>query len=142
MIRGLEHTALSVSNLERSLAFYTEHLGLTCARIIECPPEMRLGDVARMPGCSARIAHLMSGSFMLELFEYLDPEGKAIPSDRRQADHGFIHIGFTSNDVPADYSRLKEKGVEFLSEPLEFRPKVWIVYFYGPDGEVCELRQT
>ncbi|HUV08082.1 MAG TPA: VOC family protein, partial [Spirochaetia bacterium] len=59
-----------------------------------------------------------------------------------QADHGFIHIGFTSNDVPADYSRLKEKGVEFLSEPLEFRPKVWIVYFYGPDGEVCELRQT
>ena len=32
--------------------------------------------------------------------------------------------------------------VEFISEPVEFRPGVWIVYFCGPDGEVCELRET
>jgi len=25
---------------------------------------------------------------------------------------------------------------------VEFRPGVWIVYFHGPDGEVCELRQV
>jgi hypothetical protein len=79
---------------------------------------------------------------MLELFEYLDPRGRPVFPERRQADHGLIHLGFTSIDVRADYSRLKNKGVSFFSEPVEFRPNVWIVYFYGPDGEVCELRET
>ena len=142
MIRGLEHIALSVSNLERSISFYTETLPLRLERIIDCPPEMRLGDVARMPGCRARIAHLLSERVMLELFEYHDPDGRPISPDRRQADCGYIHIGFASDDVPTDCERLKKRGVEFLSDPLEFRPGVWIVYFYGPDGEVCELRQT
>jgi hypothetical protein len=32
--------------------------------------------------------------------------------------------------------------VRFLGKPVEFRPGVWIFYFFGPDGEVCEMRQT
>ena len=52
------------------------------------------------------------------------------------------HIGFVSTDVRADYARLKGQGVTFFGEPVEFRPGVWVVYFYGPDGEVCELRQS
>jgi len=138
----LEHVALSVADLERSIAFYRDVMGLKLARTIDCPPEMGLGDVAGMPGCRARIAHLQSGSAMLELFEYQDPRGKSLPPERRQADHGLIHIGFASNDVRADYARLKGKGVAFFGDPVEFRPGVWIVYFYGPDGEVCELRET
>ena len=79
---------------------------------------------------------------MIELFEYRDPKGNPIPVDRKQADIGIIHMGLTSSDARADYKRLKEHGVRFVSEPVEFRPGVWIFYFYGPDGEVCELRQT
>ena len=142
MISGLEHTAISVSDLQRSIAFYRDVMGLELVRIIECPPEMRLGDVAGMPGCTARIAHLRSGPNMLELFEYQDPRGKDIPKGRKQADLGLIHLGFTSTDVRADYARLKELGIKVFSEPIEFRPGVWIFYFHGPDGEVCELRQT
>ena len=142
MISGLEHVALSVSNLDRSLEFYTKAMGLELARVIECPPEMGLGNVAGMPGCSARIAHLQSANVMLELFEYHDPEGRPIPMDRKQADIGLIHIGFSSTDARGDYKRLKEQGVEFFSDPIEFRPGVWLFYFRGPDGEVCELRET
>ncbi len=142
MISGLEHTALSVSDLRRSIAFYRDVMGLELVRIIECPPEMRLGDVAGMPGCTARIAHLRSGSNMLELFEYQDPRGGEIPEGQKQADLGLIHLGFTSTDVRADYAKLKELGIKVFSEPIEFRPGVWIFYFFGPDGEVCELRQT
>ena len=36
---------------------------------------------------------------------------------------------------------LAERGVYFDSEPLEIRPGTFIVYFQGPDGEVCEMRQ-
>lgn len=142
MIRGLEHVALSVSNLERSIDFYCRVLGLEKIRIIECSREMKLGDIVGLPGCTARIAHLRSGEFMLELFEYINPRGRPIPGDFRQADNGYTHVGFTSTDVRADFKRLKEQGINFIGEPVEFRPGVWVVYFYGPEGEVCELRQT
>ena len=141
MIISISHVAVSVKSLERSLAFYRDVMGLEVVRILECPPEKRLGDVVGMPGCAARIAHLKIGNDMLELFEYLDPRGRPIPEDRRQADNGWIHIGFASSDARADYARLKENGVRFIGEPTEFRPNVWIVYFYGPDGEVCELKE-
>ena len=51
-------------------------------------------------------------------------------------------MGIASSDVRADYQRLRAAGVRFLHEPIEFRPKVWIAYFLGPDGEVCEIRQS
>jgi len=139
---GIEHVGLSVSNLDRSLEFYTEIIGLDLVRILDCPPEMGLGSIIGVPGAAARIAHLESDGAMLELFEYGNPRGKAIASEHTQADHGFIHIGLRSTDVRQDYRRLEERGVEFLGEPVEFRPGVWVVYFKGPDGEVCELRQT
>jgi len=142
MIESLEHVALSVADLNRSIAFYGDVMGLKVIRIIECSPKMPLGDVTGMPGCIARIAHLQSGQNMLELFEYRHPRGKKIPDDHKQADQGLIHLGFTSTDVQADYERLKKQGVIFFSEPIEFRSNVWIVYFHGPDNEVCELRQT
>ena len=142
MIESLEHVALSVADVERSIAFYRDLLGFTLLRIIESPPAMRLGDVVGLPGCAARIAHLQLGGTMLELFEYQDPRGRPIPPDRTQADQGFIHIGLRSSDARADHARLEASGVRFIHAPVEFRPGVWIAYFRGPDGEVCELRQS
>ena len=60
----------------------------------------------------------------------------------RQADHGWTRIGLRSDDVRSDCASLKAQGVRFLSEPVEFRPDVWIVDFRGPDGEVIELRES
>lgn len=142
MITGMEHVGLSVENIERSLAFYQDLLGFKLLRILDCTPESELGLVVGMPNCHARVAHLLLDGKMLELFEYADPQGRIIETDRCQADHGWIHVGLTSSDTCADYSRLQAVGVEFLSEPVEFRPDVWIVYFKGPDGEIIELRQT
>jgi catechol 2,3-dioxygenase-like lactoylglutathione lyase family enzyme len=142
VIKRLEHTALSVSDMERSLTFYRDLLGMRVMRDLE--PGLggdKLGDVTGMPGCRARIVHLDLGGTMLELFQYLDPTGRPLAHDHGQADVGFTHIGLSSDDVRADYRRLKAEGVTFISEPVEFRPGVWIVYFRGPDGEVCELRQ-
>ncbi len=142
MINNIDHVALSVADLDRSLTFYRDVIGFEVIRILECGPEMRLGDVNGMPDSTARIAHLQLGTNMLELFEYQHPLGKEISSEHKQADHGFIHLGFTSSDARADYERLKKQGIKFFSEPIEFRPDVWIFYFYGPDGEVCEVRET
>ena len=137
----LEHVALTVSDLERSITFYRDVMGLILKRVVEAPPEKRLGDINGLPGCSARIAHLYSGDFMLELFEFLHPKGDPTPRKRTQADVGLVHIGFRTSNIHADSAELKELGVELFGDPVEFRPGVWVVYFFGPDGEVCELRQ-
>ncbi|MFQ3620554.1 MAG: VOC family protein [Spirochaetales bacterium] len=142
MITALEHTALSVSNLERSLVFYRDILGFTLERLLEPSPERDLGRINGMPGSLARIAHLRLGPCMLELFQYLEPKGRLQPLDRNQADIGHIHMGLTSTDVRGDYKKLKELGIEFYGEPVEFRPGVWVVYFRGPDRETIELRQV
>jgi catechol 2,3-dioxygenase-like lactoylglutathione lyase family enzyme len=141
VITQLEHVALSVADLDRSLAFYRDVLGFDLLRTIDPRDDDKLGRIAGLPGARARIAHLRKGDNMFELFQYVVPEGAPIPAGRRQADHGYIHLGLRSNDARGDFARLREKGVAFLGEPLEFRPGVWVVYFRGPDGEVIELRQ-
>lgn len=134
--------ALSVSDIQQSLAFYRDLLGFELVRELDCAPDSKLGEVVGMPGCAAKIAHLMCGETMLELFEYSDPRGTPTAESLRQADHAFVHIGLQSSDVRGDHKDLQSKGVRFISEPVEFRPEVWIVYFYGPDGEVLEMRET
>ena len=142
MIKGIEHVGLSVSNLERSIAFYRDIMGMEVVRVIEPDPTFPLDKIVGVPGAKARIAHMNSDQAMLELFEYQSPDGHPLPQDHTQADIGFIHAGFTSTDTRADYKRMREKGVQFLGEPIEAIPCVWVVYFKGPDGEVCEIRQT
>ena len=137
----LEHVALSVADLGRSIAFYCDLLGMEVIRTVDCPADSRLGEVVGLPGCSARFAQLTSGLMVLELFEYVDPRGRKIPPDRTQADNGLTHFGFDSEDIHADYARLRAHGVEFCHEPIEYRSGVWCAYFRGPDGETCELRQ-
>jgi catechol 2,3-dioxygenase-like lactoylglutathione lyase family enzyme len=139
---SLEHVALSVSDVERSKAFYTTLLGFEYVETIECPPERNLGQIVGIPGCSARIVKLRSGTLILELFEYLDPRGRPLAPERTQADIGLTHLGFSCTDIQAEYRRLVELGVKFYTPPIEYRPHVWNAYFYGPDGETCEIREV
>jgi catechol 2,3-dioxygenase-like lactoylglutathione lyase family enzyme len=140
MPKWLEHAALSVSDLDRSIAFYRDRLGLRLARVIESDAGSKLGEIVGIPGCRARIAHLESEKGMLELFEYRKPRGRR--RRRTQADIGLSHIGFATADIHGEYGRLRDAGVNFFSPPVEFRPGAWVAYFRGPDGEVGELRQT
>lgn len=136
----MDHVGLSVSDLKRSTEFYCRNFGFEVLRTIEGTG--LLDKVVGMPGCKVTIVHLRKGSDVLELFHYRKPNGKLIPPDRIQADKGFSHIGFRSSDVRKDYIKLKEAGVRFISEPVELRKDVWLCYFYGPDGEVCEIRES
>ena len=136
----MEHVGLSVSDLEKSTRFYCNNFSFKVIRTVE-GTEL-LGKVVGMPGCKATIVHLGKGDSVLELFHYRDPIGELIPPERKQADKGFSHIGFRSSDVRKDYAKMKEDGVRFFSEPVEFRKNVWLCYFYGPDGEVGEIRES
>jgi hypothetical protein len=81
------------------------------------------------------------GETILELFQYTRPVGRNLASEIRQFDHGLTHIGFEVDEFHKHIEQLRARKIEFLGEPVEFRPGVWVVYFYGPDNEVIEFRQ-
>ena len=141
MFHRIEHTALSVGDLQRSLAFYRDVIGMRVVLEVDFFDET-LGRVNGLTGCKAKVVHLMLGETVLELFEYHRPQGKPSARERRQCDTGFIHIGFRVTDIQKHYEEMRAQGVHFLSEPLEIRPGTFIVYFQGPDGEMCEMRQV
>ncbi len=140
MIKALLHSALSVSDMDRSLEFYSGLLGMKIIMDIDAADE-RIGRVIGVPGAKCRIVHLELGCGMLELFEYSEPQGENRAQATEQFDHGLTHIGFEVDHIHDHIRELEENQVEFLGEPVEFRPGVWVVYFRGPDGEVCEFRQ-
>ena len=140
-IPSLGHVGPSVSNMQRSLAFYRDILGMELVLELDISDD-RQGQVIGVPGTKCRIAHLKLGDGVLELFEYYDPAGENKARNLRQRDHGIVHIGFEVDDFPRRVEFLKEKNVDFAGEPVEFRPGVWVLYFYGPDGEVCELHDV
>lgn len=140
MIKNLGHVGLGVSNMERSLEFYRDFLGMEILVELDVTDD-RIGRVIGVQNAKCKIAHLQLGDAVLELFEYSNQAGKNIANNTNQYDYGLIHIGFEVDDFHTHIKHLKERNITFLGEPVEFRPDVWVVYFYGPDGEVVEFRQ-
>jgi catechol 2,3-dioxygenase-like lactoylglutathione lyase family enzyme len=140
MIKSLGHVGLSVKDIDRSLEFYRGYLGMEILMDLDISDD-RIGRVIGIDGAKCRIVHLKLGDAILELFQYTQPPGKNVANDIRQCDHGLTHIGFEVTDFHKHVEELKAKNVEFLGQCVEFRPDVWVAYFKGPDGEVCEMRQ-
>jgi predicted enzyme related to lactoylglutathione lyase len=57
-------------------------------------------------------------------------------------DAGLTHICFDVVDVDAEYARLRDLGVEFHTEPVEFGGTVRTTYGRDPDGNVFELQEV
>lgn len=132
---------MSVSDMERSLAFYRDFIGMKVVLEVDFSDD-RMERITGILGAKCRIVHLKLGNSVLELFHYYSPAGKPVSTDRLQCDNGLTHIGFSVTDIQAHVRQLKEQSIKLLGEPVEIRPGAWVVYFYGPDGEVCEFRQT
>jgi catechol 2,3-dioxygenase-like lactoylglutathione lyase family enzyme len=139
MIHGM-HSAISVKDMEASLAFYRDLLGMSILMDLDVSDD-RIGRVLGEPGTKCRIVHLGSGNAVIELFQYEKPVGQNIAANMKQYDHGLTHIGLEVTGFQALAEKLEASNVEFLGEKVEFRPGVWVAYFRGPDGEVCEIRE-
>jgi catechol 2,3-dioxygenase-like lactoylglutathione lyase family enzyme len=140
MIKSLGHVGLGVADMERSLKFYRDFMGMEVLMELDINDD-RIGRVIGVKGAACKITHLQLGDGILELFEYTNPKGQNRAQTMNQYDKGLIHIGFEVDGFHNHIKQLEQKGIKLLGEPVEFRPDVWVAYFYGPDGEVCEIRQ-
>ena len=146
MTAGLHHTGYTVSDLDRSVAFYRDRIGME----VLATQEKRGGYLAAIvgyPDAHVRMAHLRmpGGDHVLELFEYLAPAGAA-PERIEPRDVGTAHLCIRVDDLPAVYKRLRRAGVDsFVSEPVEVDTGIntggYGLYLRDPDGIVLELFQ-
>ena len=142
MILGVHHTAISVSNLDRSVAFYCDLLGAeVCAEFDWKPGEEVVDRILGLEDSSARTAMLRFGNVHIELFEYHTPTPGRQPMDRPVCNHGYTHIALEVRDIRSEYRRLREAGMVFHCEP-QFMGDIAATYGRDPDGNVVELQEV
>ena len=138
----LHHTGLTVSDLERSLYFWRDAMGMEVLFQQEKVGGY-LEAIVGEPGAHVRMAHLAFGGAgpRIELFQYLAPGGGRHFS--RPADQGFAHVCVACDDLGEWLERLIAAGGTPFSEPVEIDTGVNRggrgVYLRDPDGHVVEL---
>ena len=138
----LHHTGLTVSDLERSLHFWRDAMGME--ELFQQEKEGGyLEAIVREPGAHVRMAHLAFGGEgpRIELFQYLAPSGGQHLS--RPADQGFVHVCIACEDLDERMKRLVAAGGTPFGEPVVIDTGVNRggrgVYLRDPDGHVVEL---
>ncbi len=142
MINGIHHTALSVKDMDRSLAFYRDLLGLEVEMDRSWENAGPTGDaILRVKGTAARQTMLKVGNAYIELFQFNKPEPASMAEDRPVIDRGITHVCLDVTDVDAEYARLSAAGVIFHCEPQDLGPGCRTTYGRDPDGNVVEFQE-
>jgi catechol 2,3-dioxygenase-like lactoylglutathione lyase family enzyme len=121
MITGIAHACFTVSDLERSIAFYRDGLGMTPAFDFTDDNGRRFGLYLHAGGRN-----------FVELFQGQlgDPaEGQS-----------FRHICLEVDDIQVTVEELRGRGIE-VSDPKLGKDQSWQAWITDPDGNRFELHQ-
>ena len=121
MITGIAHACYTVTDLERSIAFYRDGLGMVPAF-----------DFVNESGRRYGLYLHAGGRNFVELFEGQLGE--------RAEGQSFRHVCLEVDDIQATVAELRERGVE-VSEPKLGRDQSWQAWITDPDGNRFELHQ-
>ena len=140
MIKKLDHALISSSDIDRSLAFYRDILGLK----VEFEDETSGKEFATVmdapAGFRARVVQFEEG---LEICQFISPTGREL--NLKPWDIGAILLDFEESDLEETYSVLVGKGVNFISPPIALPSphpgggSLKIAQLLGPDGERIAL---
>ena len=142
-IVGAHHTSFTVANLDLSLTFFRDVLGLEVLGSREVSDDY-FGQIVGLPGSVVKAALIrIPGGHHIELFEYLQPRGQSVAP--RPCDPGSCHLSLLTDDLPALYQKLKASGVDFVSAPVLITAGPsrggYGLYLRDPNGILLELFQ-
>ena len=138
------HTGLTVRDLDASLGFYRDLLGME----VVMEQEKQGGYLAAIvgyEGAHVRMAHLSfpGDEQRIELFQYLEPPGRGDPAEPR--DVGITHVCFLVEDLAGLAARLRGAGTALYSDPVVVDTGAnaggLCLYLRDPDGITLELFQ-
>ena len=147
MISGVHHFSFSVTDINRTVAFYTKNLGVKLQSKSHNKYDT-LGTALfgtkwglNQEKAELEIAVMNIGGNRVEFIEYKNP--KCQPYHKNPSFAGSAHLAFKVDDIEQTRNKLEEAGVEFHSPIQSFKEggKVewrWC-YFRDPDGIILEL---
>ena len=142
-VTGTNHTSFTVSNLERSIAFYRDCFGFEVTS--KAPREPRLTErLMGVPGADIEIAYVRAPGHSLELIEYRAPASRK-KVEARSCDTGAFHIAFNVDDLDAALAACRTHGALPLGERItvDAGPNTGrsTCFVRDPDGVLIELIQ-
>jgi catechol 2,3-dioxygenase-like lactoylglutathione lyase family enzyme len=146
-VTGVGAIGVTVSDLDRAVAFYTNVLQFTKLSETEVAGA-KYERLEGIFGVRMRLAHLALGDERVDLIEYVVPKGRDVPADSRANDRWFQHIAIITSDMDAAYTRLRAYHVRYASTAPQRLPDwnqnaagIRAFYFRDPDGHFLETLQ-
>ena len=127
----IEHIGIAVKNLEESIKYYEEILGLKCYSIEEVKDQ------------KVKTAFFKIGQTKIELLESTEPEGP-IGKFIEKKGEGIHHIAFHVNDLKGALKETENKGIKLIdSQPRKGAEGLNIAFLHpkstnGVLTEFCE----
>ena len=142
-ILAADHTGITVSNLERSLAFWRDVLGFELSHSAHQKGELA-AEITGVPGAEILIAVLKAPGHKIELLEYREPRDRK-QFQPRPCDVGSTHVALTVDDLDAILETIASSGWKAAGKPqtLTVGPNAGkrVIYVRDPDGTTIELMQ-
>ena len=155
MADRFDHIGLVVADLERSLSFYRDRIGL---ELLDqgAETDARYAEMLGVPRVRFAWAELdLGGGHVLELLRFDEPSSaasQAIAPATTSATPpptvvpGVAHLGIRVDDIDAAYEALVSDGATVFSRPIELdEDNRWlglrVFYARDPDGHLVELIQ-
>jgi lactoylglutathione lyase len=144
-ITGCWHTGFTVEDIDRSLAFYRDLLGMEVLWQRVCRAEY-LGTIVGYPDVEMHQALLAipGTTHTFELNDYRNVDRTPVENPAN-ANPGTAHLSLLVDDVRSFYDKLTEAGVTVINEPVgpTEGPNVGnlVMYVVDPDEIRVELIQ-
>ena len=145
LVSGVDSIGLTVSDLDRSVEFYSRVLSFEVVSEFEVAGS-DYEHLHGVFGLRARTARMRLGDEFIELTEYLAPKGRPAPVDARSNDRWFQHVAIIVSDMDRAYKRLRQHKVQHASSGPQRLPEwnknaggIQAFYFRDPDGHPLEI---
>lgn len=139
-MHSFHHIAIACADLDRSLAFYEEVLGMEVQVDYgaSAPYEER-DRLLALDNVASRGMLIGNDYLRIELIEFQSPvdASASMPAINRL---GLTHIAVQTEDIAQDYARLTRLGVPCNSPPIDFGT-LSALYARDPDGNSIEWLQ-
>ena len=138
IVIGSRHTGVVVRDMQASMRFYRDILGLETVQEFTDDSEY-INTITGIEDGEVHFIKLKAeDGTVLELLEYLSHPTE--PTGHPFYNVGVCHIAFRVKDIQYAYNKLKQQGVRVISEPVLSSEKIAKVFFcLDPDNVRVEL---
>jgi catechol 2,3-dioxygenase-like lactoylglutathione lyase family enzyme len=145
LVKSVDAVGMTVSDVDRSVEFFSKVLSFEKISDVEVHGA-EYEQLQGLFGVRMRVSRMKLGDEMIDLTQYLAPEGRPIPADWRSNDHSFQHIAIVVSDMDKAYQQLRAHKIRHASTGPQTIPAsnqasagIRAFYFKDPDGHNLEI---